>query len=644
MTKDLSAGTTPTQSRYDAFQDRAVSNIVSDFGTRRTGRFLLVIPPGGGKTFTTVKAVNELYGCGILDPGQDRVLWTAHRKELLAQAQSTFERFVELYPQKPTFAYCVDFLMISAAPGWLGQQANVRIVVIDEAHHAALKNVNYGPLFEKKDVGILGLTATPSRHDGAPLEFDRESFSIGFPDLVKLGIVLKPEIRTVLGGTFEIASIDDDAALEELNTYERNQRIIQELEDHPEDYRKVIIYVGTVNHVKALYQQLLDSALASHYESIAFVTGPENSRNQERAEFFSEEKMSRRSILVNVMVLSEGYDDPAVNTVVMATPSHSKLYYMQAMGRAIRHDPDDGAKTAFCVEVADTLPNIRYRIDNRWLFSDVSDALEPAVIDYEYGSEADLHDRFGEVYDEYDVPEEHRVFSSFDPDDRYTMLLFKRYLGPDQYRHFPLVVNNENRLKVSNFFNFLSERMSGFRKRGVVSEAAFQMLGRDATALVKEGRPRRWIYDAMKCAVPADSLDAPDEYAEAGSPWLTFVAFHFHQSSIPTGLLEFVADMVNREEILSAVRSRDFPPGAYLLRLPLPLRSTIGKIVTPTEYFAVDEVVSSLRTLREERGQQDHRHDMRLLVSDSILPIEIAHTDSLVQLARDDDEYGWKLY
>lgn len=73
------------------------------------------------------------------------------------------------------------------------------LVVIDEAHHAAPNTVRYGPLFARKNLGILGLTATPSRHDGEPLEFERRSFSIGFPDLVKLGIVLKPEVRKVQG-------------------------------------------------------------------------------------------------------------------------------------------------------------------------------------------------------------------------------------------------------------------------------------------------------------------------------------------------------------------------------------------------------------------------------------------------------------
>jgi superfamily II DNA or RNA helicase len=229
------------QERYDQFQSQAVSNIVADFTDRPVGRFLLVIPTGGGKTFTAVKSINRLFEQGVLNPAQDRVLWTAHRTELITQAVGTFDRFQDLYPQRPTFVDNVDFRMIGDAQKHLASDSNVKLVVIDEAHHAASKNINYGPFFAKKSIGILGLTATPSRHDGEPLEFERESFSIGFPDLVKKGIVLKPEIRKVDGGSYTITSIDDQESLEQLNNQERNTNIVEQLTKHSDEYKKVII-------------------------------------------------------------------------------------------------------------------------------------------------------------------------------------------------------------------------------------------------------------------------------------------------------------------------------------------------------------------------------------------------------------------
>jgi hypothetical protein len=530
--------------------------------------------------------------------------------------------------------------MIGEAEKHLAVDNNIKLVVIDEAHHAAPKNISYRPIFAHSGLGILGLTATPSRHDGEPLEFERESFSIGFPDLVKKGIVLKPEIRKIEGGTFNFSSVEDEASLEQLNTEARNKKIIAELLKHPDEYKKVIIYVGTVNHVKSLYDQVLKSPLRTQYDSISFITGEVNSRNQQRAQFVLQEKAYKRSILINVMVLSEGYDDPSVNTVVMATPSQSKLYYMQAMGRAIRLDTNDPLKKAYCVEIDDKLPNIRYRIDNRWLYSDVSDALEPAVIDRDYGTEGELKAVLDAAYDEYHVPAEYRQFPVFQIDERYTLLLFKIYRAPGNYAHFPLVITSENRLKVTNVFNFLSERMESFKRQGIVSEAAFRMLGSSGIVLVPGERERRLVYQAMSLAVPTTEDENQTKFITEGYPWITFAAFHYRQLEIPVEILSFIAEMVNRDAILEFIRCRDYEKPSYLLRLPLPLKSNIGRIVTESEYRRIDAIVQQLRSLRNLRGEQDHRLDTHTLLAEAVIPIELAFKDSFIFIARTDDPYS----
>src|SRR5208337_694993 len=542
-----------------------------------------------------------------------------------------------------SFASNVDLLMIGDAKEHITKNKNIKLVVIDEAHHAALKNISYRPIFAQPELGILGLTATPSRHDGEPLEFDRESFSIGFPDLVKKGIVLKPEVRKVEGGTFDFHDISEEESLEQLNTEARNKKIVDELLAHTDDYKKAIIYVGTVNHVKSLYSQLLESPLKAKYESISYITGATNSRNQDRDTFVKEEKLYKRSILINVMVLSEGYDDPSVNTVVMATPSQSKLYYMQAMGRAIRHDSENPLKKAFCVEVEDRLPNIRYRIDNRWLFSDISDSLEPAVIDREYGTPAEFAKEVGAFYDEYAVPVEQRHTPAYQTEQRYSFLLFRRYLSPGQYVHFPIVITNDNRLKVSNVFNFLSERMAQFVERGVVCDAALQMTGSSAFSLLPTEQERRWVYEAMTHTVPATSNDSPPKFIEDGYPWITFAAFHYRQPAIPQEILAFVSDMVNKDDILEMIRCRDFEQGSYLLKLPLPLKSSVGRIVTSSEFGRIDSIIQQLRNLRAQKGTQDHRADVHNLLAQSVIPIELTYADCLILIARTDELYNLKL-
>ena len=161
-------GLSDIKARFDAFQAEAVHAIASDFSRKIDGRYLLVIPTGGGKTTTAVKAINDLFRQNILNAESDRVVWAAHRQELIAQAKDAFGKF-ETEDPDASFNNRVTIMMISRVAAHLMSHNEVKLVVIDEAHHAATANIQYGPIFDYPSLGILGLTATPSRHDGQPL-------------------------------------------------------------------------------------------------------------------------------------------------------------------------------------------------------------------------------------------------------------------------------------------------------------------------------------------------------------------------------------------------------------------------------------------------------------------------------------------
>jgi superfamily II DNA or RNA helicase len=517
--------------KYDAFQADAVFAVVQDFAENPKGRYLLVIPTGGGKTFTAAKSVCEMYRRGLLDSKQDRVLWTAHRTELIAQAKTTLERVIDNWGLDIKVDQQVCVQMISEVQSTLGEDVSIRLVVIDEAHHGAANS--YQCIFGNKAIGVLGLTATPSRHDGMPLDFDRESYSIGFPDLVRMGVILRPTVHSVAGGKYDIDGYTEEDLLQ-LDDAERDQRIAALLLKNKDKFRKIIVYVGTKNHAEHLVDRFKAAGLESSYESISYITGEGNSRNQERTEFIDAEKAFDRSILVNVQVLSEGYDDPKVNTVVMAAPSKSKLYYMQALGRAIRQDPGNLAKEAHVVEVIDDLPNIRYRIDNRWLYSDISDALEPYVIDCEYSSNDTLTEKLDSLYDEYQVGETYRVFPDWNDRERYSMLLFKQYGASGTHYHFPILIDGNNRLAVGAAYNFLSERMNQYVRNSYNYEQVFRVVSQRCTELASGKDEKRFIYDAMSNAsrVIQDTEKTP-EFVKKGSPWITFAAFHYRKRDCP---------------------------------------------------------------------------------------------------------------
>ena len=627
--------------RYNEFQKDAVMAIRNDFANKLNGRYLLVIPTGGGKTFTAVKAINDLYLNNVLSINNDKVYWVAHRKELLTQAEETFVKYSNQSGIDNICGKDVELCMLSEMQNKIAVNS-LKLVVIDEAHHGAANS--YKKIFDRKDIGILGLTATPTRHDGKPLEFEKESYSIGFPDLVKKGIILKPHIHKIEGDCFDIDDFSNDD-LDTLNTISRNYKIVQSIKHNTDLFNKIIIYVGTIKHAQDLYAYICDSDIAGDYDSISFIAGSNNSRNQDRDSFIEQEKNYDRSILVNVQVLSEGYDDPKVNTVIMATPTRSKLYYMQAMGRAIRLCPDNILKKAHIVEIEDTLPNIRYRIDNRWLYSDVSDTLEPAVVDLTYSNESEFNSLLHETCLQYNVHNELSC-SGFDVSNRYSMLLFKRYVTTDTYDHFGLLISNTNRLAISNMFNYISERASKYRTKQYNNhETIFTGIGRDAVSVTGSGTDRRVIFDAMRnaswvCDGVPDALD----FIKKGYPWLTFVTMTYKSRDvISEDLSAFLEDVINKDEIIDLISSNAYEVDSYLVKLPLPLMSFVGKILTRNEFEQLSQIIDRLNQIKETHKDTDHRREVDSIVADAILPIEVAYCRTLYLIARDNINYSYAL-
>jgi superfamily II DNA or RNA helicase len=634
--------------RYDAFQKEAVANIVADLRADPKGRYLLVIPTGGGKTTTAVKAMRALFTQGVLAPS-DRAMWVVHRDELRTQALETFDRFP--LAEGAHLRERVDVLMLSQIQSYLAENPKVRFAVIDEAHHAPAKS--YQPIFDRSAIGILGLTATPSRHDGQPLQFSRESYSIGFPDLVSIGVLLRPNVIQVRGGRYEITDIDEGSeSLEILNNAERNAKIIQALKDHADDLHKIIIYAGTKNHARQLYELLKRSHFAVDYQSVSLILGDDRRRftpadssevqGESRKDFIEFQKSFDRAIIVNVDVLTEGYDDPTVNTVVMARPTKSKLVYMQALGRAVRINPRDVAKEAFVIEVIDDLPNIKYRIDNRWLYSDISDQLEPNVIDVFYSSHSELRAKIEDVFNRFNVPTAHRQLPAWRAAERVTLLLFKVYVGPDRFEHRPVVITNDTRQSAAAFFNFLASRMA--KVHGLNIEQLFKPVLSHALRFptLQDAPGRREAFSAMENAWDLVAGNEASNPLQAGHPWITFVAFRLQipQAGLGSELLAFTEDMLNKRHVLESLKTGSVDKGFVLVKIPLPLRGTWGVFLSKAEFEAVKSAIEKMR--RTTAAEPDATYQWEAAVSllgKSTAPMEQWLARNMTTIVRERMDY-----
>jgi hypothetical protein len=314
---------------------------------------------------------------------------------------------------------------------------------------------------------------------------------------------------------------------------------------------------------------------------------------------------------------------------------------MQAMGRAIRHDPNDPLKRAFCIEVVDDLPNIRYRIDNRWLFSDVSDALEPRVEDVLYADKVSFDARLAELRERFAIPPSVPLFSDWNPDERYTLLLFKRYLGNGEYGHLPVPLTSANRLQIGNAFNYLSERMAKLVELDVPASQARKYGSVSSTPIFGEESTFSVEYQAMRNQQAILTTSADAEFVKVGYPWITFVSLRFWQdeNSIPDDLRAFIEPCANRAELLVSLRGRSYSAGSSVVRFPLPLRGVIGRIMPSDEVATIRAVLDDLREASKIEGYEQSEAALQVM-SKTVMPLETRLHSALLHIVK--ENYEWE--
>lgn len=319
-------------------------------------RQLVVLPTGSGKTVIFSQLP-------IIKPNTLPMLVLAHRSELLEQAkskilQSNPNLTVEI-EQAERKAGKVDVVVASVAT--LGRNNTPRIeeyskdyfksIVIDEAHHAAAPSYRRIIDFFSPDF-LLGVTATPQRSDSTRLidVFDEIVYYRTIQDLIQEGW-LSPLVGYRVKTSTDISEV-------EIQNGEYSQSQLEEKIDNPERnayvvaaYRnlamakKTLVYASGVKHA----QNLAVSFRQASVETAVIVgTTPREEREKILAQFAT----GQISVIVNVGVLTEGFDEPSLEAIIIAKPTRSTLLYTQIVGRGTRLF--EGKERCIIIDIADT--------------------------------------------------------------------------------------------------------------------------------------------------------------------------------------------------------------------------------------------------------------------------------------------------
>lgn len=328
------------------YQNEA-SSIVFEKLAAGVKRQLIVLPTGAGKTIVAA-AVSKLFK-ETFDINRP-IVFIAHRDELLKQTASKMSlvwKDVRVGRVKGADnEQEVDVIVASTQTLVRGRQMVIpSLVIYDEAHHSVSKG-SYKVLetlgcFEEDGPPLLGITATPNR-------LDRQALGQVYEEIVYektiLDLILSKYLCDVRGKKIVADELNLDSVQTLAGDFNEKQlgeqmgqesvidTIVQAYLEHGEE-RKTIIFA--VN-VKQTYE--IADRLSSYGVKAAGIDGslPEETRNQLLADF----SQGILQVMVNCMILTEGFDEPSVSCIMMARPTKSESLYTQCIGRGTRLYPD----------------------------------------------------------------------------------------------------------------------------------------------------------------------------------------------------------------------------------------------------------------------------------------------------------------
>lgn len=317
------------------YQQEAKDAIFSEWGNG-IKKTLLVLPTGCGKTIVFAKVAEECVREG------NRVLILAHRGELLDQAADKIAKTTGLgCAVEKAESTCMGswFRIVVGSVQSLMREKRLSqfsedyfdTIIIDEAHHS-ISDSYQRVLQHFPEAEVLGVTATPDRGDMKNLGtvFESLAYEYTLPKAIKEGylspiqavtIPLKIDMSAVSVQAGDFKSGDIATALDPYL-----DRIAEEMGQYCRD-RKTVVFLPLVK-TSQKFRDILNKN--------GFLAAEVNGESKDRAEVLEDFAAGRYNVLCNSMLLTEGWDCPDVDCIVVLRPTKVRSLYCQMVGRGTR--------------------------------------------------------------------------------------------------------------------------------------------------------------------------------------------------------------------------------------------------------------------------------------------------------------------
>lgn len=320
------------------YQTEARSAVQQEWeeGRKRT---LLVLPTGCGKTIVFSKIIEDRVRMG------ERVLVLAHRSELLEQASDklmtatglgTALEKAESTSVGSWYRVVVGSVQTMQREKRLSQfpPNHFDTIIIDEAHHA-ISDGYQRVLGHFEGANVLGVTATPDRGDKQNLGkyFDSLAYEYSLVDAIKSGYLSKITAITI-PLTLDLSKVSQQAGdfkASEIGTAldPYLEQIADEMVKQCAD-RKTVVFLPLVK-TSQKFRDILNAK--------GFKAAEVNGESKDREEVLADFDKGKYNVLCNSMLLTEGWDCPSVDCVVVLRPTKVRALYSQMVGRGTRLYP-----------------------------------------------------------------------------------------------------------------------------------------------------------------------------------------------------------------------------------------------------------------------------------------------------------------
>ena len=228
------------------------------------------------------------------------------------------------------------------------------LVISDECHHDPASTRKRAIDALAPDL-LLGVTATPKRADGVRLDsiYQEIVYQIGMLDLmyrgflaplVGLRIDADADLDTVRSRYGEFAEGDLSRAV---NTDARNQLIVESFQRHASDRTRTIAFCVDKAHARDLADTFVDAGIKAEV-----ILG--ETTKDERDAIYSALRAGDLPVVTNCNVLTEGFDEPSIDCILMARPTKSESLYIQMAGRGARLSGDTNKTDCLLIDFVDS--------------------------------------------------------------------------------------------------------------------------------------------------------------------------------------------------------------------------------------------------------------------------------------------------